>query len=150
MVVLNAISKRLKSEGMLPIIFDFEPLEERDLIETVKLLANLSGFIIADITDPQSVPLEAGAVAELAVPFVPLLQKGHDEPFALLRALQVKDWVLPVVYYADEQELLDAFDECVVTRARELRTELTRKKAAPIQSIDASKYRKNSGSPDSI
>lgn len=49
--VLERIKEALRNEGFVPILFDFDPSPERDLTETIQLLANLSRFIIADITD---------------------------------------------------------------------------------------------------
>jgi len=39
-------------------MFDFERSKERDFTETIRILAGLSRFIIADITNPKSSPLE--------------------------------------------------------------------------------------------
>src|SRR5215472_14096084 len=75
--VLNRISERLRSLNYLPIVFDFERPPDRDFSETVKLLAGLSRFILADITNPMSVPMELQAtVPELMVPFVTILRRG--------------------------------------------------------------------------
>ena len=41
-------------------MFDFERPTQRDFTETIKTLAGLSRFIIADITNPKSSPLELG------------------------------------------------------------------------------------------
>jgi hypothetical protein len=68
----------------------------------VRLLANLSRFVIADITNPRSTPLELqAAVPDYMIPFVPILQ-NEEEPFAMFVDLQNKyDWVLQPVRAAD-------------------------------------------------
>jgi hypothetical protein len=44
--------------GYVPIIFDFERPPDQDFTETIKVLAGMSLFIIADITNPKSTPME--------------------------------------------------------------------------------------------
>src|SRR5690606_4807432 len=82
-------------KGFLPIIFDFERATERDFTETIKILAGMALFVITDISNPRSNPLELQAtVPDYMVPFVPILQKG-EEPFAMFVDLQRKyRWVM--------------------------------------------------------
>ncbi|HET7440464.1 MAG TPA: pentapeptide repeat-containing protein, partial [Terriglobales bacterium] len=61
-VVLDAIRQELRQRGYLPVMFDFEKPANRDLTETISLLANMSRFIIADLTDPSSLPHELATV----------------------------------------------------------------------------------------
>jgi len=56
--LLDCMADKLWSLGYLPMIFDFDRPTDRDLTETVRILAGLSRFVIADITNPRSVPLE--------------------------------------------------------------------------------------------
>jgi hypothetical protein len=63
--------------------------------ETVRLLAGLSRFVIADVTNPKSTALELQAtVPEIMVSFHPLIEEG-EQPFAMLQDLWIKhrDWV---------------------------------------------------------
>ena len=69
--LLDGIANELRSSGYLPIIFDFKRPTNLDLTETVRILAGLSRFVIADITNPSSVPLETLAIlTDYMVPFV--------------------------------------------------------------------------------
>src|SRR5262249_42407898 len=54
--VLDAIREELRKRNSLPVLFDFDKPASRDLTETVSTLAHMARFIIADITDPQSIP----------------------------------------------------------------------------------------------
>jgi hypothetical protein len=45
--LLDAIAAKLRSLGYVSLIFDFERPTDRDLTETVKILAGLSRFVIA-------------------------------------------------------------------------------------------------------
>jgi hypothetical protein len=40
----------MRQRGYLPILFDFEKPESRDLTETISILAHTAKFVIADIT----------------------------------------------------------------------------------------------------
>ena len=62
----------------MPMVFNFDKPETKDFTETVRLLCSLSKFVIVDITNPRSAPLELQAtVPDYMVPFVPILQQGE-------------------------------------------------------------------------
>ena len=48
----------LRQRNLLPVIFDFSVPASRDVTETVKVLAGLARFVIADITDAMEVRVE--------------------------------------------------------------------------------------------
>src|SRR5206468_3023697 len=48
---LDAIRVALRQHNYLPILFDFDQPNTRDITETVTTLARLARFIIADLTD---------------------------------------------------------------------------------------------------
>ncbi|HEX5439829.1 MAG TPA: hypothetical protein VFW76_03020, partial [Ktedonobacterales bacterium] len=50
--VLDALREALRRHpnGYIPVLFDFEPQASRPVLETVKTLANLARFVIADLT----------------------------------------------------------------------------------------------------
>ncbi len=93
--VLERLREELRRRGFLPIVFNFDKPETKDFTETVRLLAGLSKFVIADITNPKSAPLELQAtVPEIMVPFRPIIEEG-EQPFSMLQDLWTKhrDWV---------------------------------------------------------
>ncbi|MBX7108646.1 MAG: pentapeptide repeat-containing protein [Chitinophagales bacterium] len=116
--ILNAIREKLREHDYVPIMFDFEKATERDLTETIKLLAGMSRFVIADITNPKSAPLELQAtVPDYKIPFLPIIQKG-EKPFALFYDLQPKyNWVLDLIEYDTETDLLSGFEKGILDRA---------------------------------
>ena len=78
-----------------------------------------SKFVIVDITNPRSAPLELQAtVPDYMVPFVPILQQG-EQPFAMFVDLQNKyDWVLkPVIVYPSVDRLIEVLKNKIVDRA---------------------------------
>ena len=93
--ILERLRKKLRSLGFVPMVFNFDKPETKDFTDTVRMLANLSHFVIVDITNPRSTPLELQAtVPDYMVPFVPILEEGQD-PFAMFVDLQNKyDWVI--------------------------------------------------------
>lgn len=48
--VLDALKVELRSRNLVPVIFDFDQAEARDITETITLLARISRFVIADLT----------------------------------------------------------------------------------------------------
>ena len=62
--ILDAVRTALSTppRQYVPVLFDFEKPDDRDLIETVLRFAAVSRFVIADITDSKSVPAELQAI----------------------------------------------------------------------------------------
>jgi len=131
--LLDGMANKLRSLGYLPIIFDFERPTYLDLTETVKILAGLSHFVIADITNPRSVPLEMQAVIpDYMSPFVTILQRGQPA-FGMFDDLPTKyHWALPLLEYNTAETLLANFDQKIVAPALEKLEEVRRRKALPI------------------
>jgi Pentapeptide repeats (8 copies) len=119
MAVLERLRDKLRELGYVPMVFNFDKPETKDFSETVRLLCNLSHFVIVDITNPRSAPLELQAtVPDYMIPFVPILQDG-EEPFAMFVDLQNKyDWVLqPVIGYPSVDRLIEVAQDKIVSLA---------------------------------
>jgi hypothetical protein len=118
--ILERLRTKLRELGFVPMVFNFDKPETKDFTETVRLLANLSHFVIVDITNPRSAPLELQAVVpNYMVPFVPILEEGQA-PFAMFVDLQNKyDWVLqPVIVYPSAHRLVEALENKIVEPAK--------------------------------
>ena len=142
--VLDAIRNKLRELGYVPMMFDFEKPTQRDFTETIKTLAGLSRFIIADITNPKSSPLELQAtMPDYMIPFVPIIQED-EKPFAMFQDLKQKygEWVLDPLEYDTAQGLLDVFDEAVVAPANKMAGQLELKKAEKIRTRHVKDYKK--------
>jgi hypothetical protein len=133
--VLDTLRRALRNPGFLPIVFDFEKSTQRDFTETIKILAGLSRFVIADITNPKSSPLELQAtVPDYMIPFVPILHEG-EKPFSMFADLQQKyrDWVLDVLVYDSTDGLLQVLDSAVVQPAIRRADQLRERKAEGVR-----------------
>ena len=117
--VLDALREELRKRNYLPIMFDFNVPATRDITETVSLLARMARFIIADLTDPSSIPKELEAIVpHLAVPVQPLLE-GASRPYAMFKDYWKYDWVLPPYRYEGLEPLLATLAEKVISPAEE-------------------------------
>ena len=126
--VLDAIRDELRKRNYLPVLFDFDKPASRDLTETVRTLAHLARFIIADITEPRSIPQELQAIVpDLAVPVQPLLLEGSTGEYGMFQDLRKYDWVLEVYRYDSLEGLLASLGEKVIAPAEAKAKELERR-----------------------
>jgi hypothetical protein len=138
LAVLGRLRDELRRRGYLPMVFNFDKPETKDFTETVRVLAGLSRFVVADITDPRSAPLELQAtVPECTVPFVPILEQG-EEPFAMFRDLWVKHraWVRDPIRYPSVERLVEVLDAEIVGPAEARFAELLARKAEDLRIRD--------------
>lgn len=128
--ILERLREKLRSLGFVPMVFNFDKPETKDFTETVRLLANMSHFVIVDITNPRSTPLELQAtVPDYMVPFAPILQEG-EEPFAMFVDLNKYDWVLkPVIEYPSVDRLIEVFEDEIVRPAEAKFDDLLKQRA---------------------
>jgi uncharacterized protein YjbI with pentapeptide repeats len=125
--VLDAIREELRRRAYVPILFDFDVPAERDITETVSLLARMARFIVADLTDPSSIPKELEAIVpHLAVPVQPLLE--GDRPYAMFKDYWKYDWVLPVHRYEGLPSLRGTLAEKVIGPAETKMNDLADKR----------------------
>src|SRR5262245_13472054 len=60
--VLDGIREKLRRRDYIPVVFDFDKPSSKDVTGTVETLARLARFIIADLTDPSSIPHELATI----------------------------------------------------------------------------------------
>jgi uncharacterized protein YjbI with pentapeptide repeats len=139
--VLDALRKELRAHNLLPIVFDFERPEDKDFTETVKTLAGMCYFVIADVTSPKSSPLELQAtVPDYQIPFVPIIQE-MEGTFAMMQNLQTKyPWVLDTLSYQDADQLVRILEKGIIDRAKAKHEELRNIKKRRPEIIKASKF----------
>lgn len=121
--VLDALREALRNHpnGYIPVLFDFAPQQEKPVLDTVKTLANLARFVVADLTDPNMVRSELTYIIP-NVPTVPVCSLIEGD--AKLPT-EYEFWTryltfLPVYRYDSLQQLLASLDEAVVTPVEQL------------------------------
>jgi len=138
--VLDALRDKLTTYDFVPIMFDFEGATTKDFTETVRILAGMCRFIIADITNPRSSPLELQAIVpDYKVPFVPIIQEG-EEPFSMFENLKAYPWMFDVLQYTDIDQLIAVIDKAIIRPALIKADELNVQKAEEIRMRHAADF----------
>lgn len=123
--ILDGIREALRGRGYLPIMFDFEKPASKDLTGTISVLANISRFIIADLTDPNSVPHELAMVIPITVvPVQAIILEGRS-PYSMFVDLKARyKWVLEPYQYKSKESLIAQLTERVIAPAEAKAKEL--------------------------
>jgi len=118
--VLDAIREELRKSNYLPVIFDFDKPANRDLTETVSILAHIARFVVADITDARSVPQELDRIVPAlpSVPVQPLLASTAVE-YGMFEHFKRYPWVMELRRYDDAQSLLAGFAKNIISSIEE-------------------------------
>jgi uncharacterized protein YjbI with pentapeptide repeats len=120
-IVLDSMRTKLHLLNYAPIIFDFEKPPDKDFTETIMILTGMCRFVIVDLTDPKSCPLELQAIIpNYMIPFVPIIQEG-EKPFSMFQDLinKNRDRVLDILPYDSIDNLMLKFENAVIKPALE-------------------------------
>jgi Pentapeptide repeats (8 copies) len=135
--VLDALRDELRNHNYLPILFDFDQPSTQTVRETVRTLAHLSHFIIADLTNPSSVPLELETIVPtLPIAVQPILAASQKKEFSMFPSLSTRyHWVLPIYRYTNLNSLHATLNEKVLVpaeqKAKELEMSILRENILP-------------------
>ena len=122
--VLDNLRSALRDFDLVPVVFDFEKPQDRNLTETVTVLAKMARFVVADLTDPKSVPHELKAIApSVAVP-IRLIIRSDQEPYAMVRDLYDHYWVLKPFRYDNETHLIESLESEIIGPSEKCRQEI--------------------------
>ncbi|HMU94698.1 MAG TPA: pentapeptide repeat-containing protein [Anaerolineales bacterium] len=147
--VLDGLREKLRTFDFVPIVFDFDSPQDKDYTETVQTLAGMSMFVIVDVTNPKSTPLEMEAtVKQFKIPYLPIIDTSADDrPFAMMIDLQKSfHWVLPTFGYKTKKELLNNLKAAIIDRAIEKHDQLRDQKAKEsISMLTVDDLKKRSG-----
>lgn len=104
--ILRQIKVKIRELGYLPILFDFDKPNNRNLTETVITLASLSKVVICDLTNPACIPQELQATIPnfSSVIFQPIIMKDMKE-YAMFESFKMYTWVNPIIEYKNIEDL---------------------------------------------
>ncbi len=108
--ILDAVREELRNRKYVPLFFDFDKPTSKDVTRTVETLARMARFIIADLTDPSSIPHELATIVPFlrTTPVLPLRLAGSGG-YSMFEDLQrAYTWVLKTHEYQDSQSLISA------------------------------------------
>lgn len=129
--VLDAVKDELRRRDLLPILFDFDKPSSRDLTETVSILAHISRFVIADITDAKSIPHELRHIVPSlpSLPVQPIILSSQYE-YAMFEHIARFPWVLTPYRYQSTDDLLASLEERVINPALAKAKEIVERRKA--------------------
>jgi uncharacterized protein YjbI with pentapeptide repeats len=126
--VLDALREELRKRNYLPIVFDFDVPKNRDITETVSLLARMSRFVIADLTEARSIPQELSTIIPdlPSVPVQPILLATERE-YSMFEHFKRYPWVLQDYLYTSIEGLPAALKMSVIDPAEQKAQELAKR-----------------------
>jgi len=122
--VLEAIRDELRSRHYTPLLFNFEKPLSRDFSQSLRTLARMARFIIADLSLHKSIAQALRAILPgTLVPVQPLLN-GSRRLFSMFPDFKQYPCVLPGYRYGSLAELQSTLAEKVIKPAEEKAQEL--------------------------
>jgi hypothetical protein len=122
--ILDTLRTEIRKYDKVSVLFDFIKPVNRDTDETVSTLGQLAYCVIADLTDPRSIPQELATLIPRmpSVIFKPIIQVDA-EPWGMYDHFKRYPWVLDIHKYADKDDLVNKLPQIMAeieTAAQEL------------------------------
>jgi len=119
-VILDALREELRRRNLTPISFEFKKPASKDVTGTVETIARMARFVIADLTDPSSIPHELATIVPLlrTTPVLPLRLTGSGG-YSMFDDFKSYPWVLGISEYLDADSLLSKLSQ-VIAPANEM------------------------------
>jgi uncharacterized protein YjbI with pentapeptide repeats len=129
-VILDALREELRHRDYLPVLFDFEKPSNRDITETVSTLAHMAQFVIADLSDPKSIPHELARVIPLlpSVPIMPVIVRPQEE-YSMFEHFFGFRHVLKPFRYRNQDHLMASLETKMILPAEKLAKRLAGKRS---------------------
>jgi hypothetical protein len=127
--ILDAIRDELRNHDYLPMMFDFKPSPNRPTFDTIKTLAGMAKFVIADLTDARSVNQEVDYILEnLPSVAVRLIRKKSARKYGMRDSDILRLSVVKGTYeYGSIEEVIDSIEAKIISPAGEKVKELRQK-----------------------
>jgi hypothetical protein len=137
---INPLKNELRKRNLSPIVFDFDKPNALDLMEAIVLLAFMSKFIIADLSDATSVIGELQAIlSSQMLPVLPIIRRSSTL-FSTYAFTNKFIWIAQPLIYDEIQQVIEKFDSVIIKTAEELDREIMRIKNKPIGTRDINDY----------
>jgi Pentapeptide repeats (8 copies) len=124
--VLEAIRDELRTRQYTPLLFNFEKPLSRDFSQSLRTLARMARFIIADLSLHKSIAQELRAILPGTVVAVQPLLNGSRRLFSMFPDFKQYPYVLPGYRYNSVADLQATLEEKVIKPAEEKAKELER------------------------
>jgi uncharacterized protein YjbI with pentapeptide repeats len=134
--VLDAIRIRLREIGYSPIMFDFNRPSSKNHIETVKTLAMMARFVIADVTDAKVVLQEIDNIVNgfPSTPIKPIIKRGTPVT-TVLQDFADYPTFLEIYQYEDAASLIANLHDKVVRPSEQKVVEIRERREAAGRAI---------------
>lgn len=147
----DVLKEELFNRNYVAVSFDFENPTNRSLAEMLTMLAGMSRFIIADLTNA-IVPIElARIVPQLSsVPIVPLIERS-EKPFAIFNDLsRLYSWVLEPTVYTGTRDVPQLVAQIVERAESKIREGMRRDNTLAAEVNDSSLRKPKTEGPSSM
>ena len=117
-IILDQIKDELRTIGYVPIIFEFQKPDNKDYLEPVLLISQLSRFIIADFSDPKIILEEIPRIVDnTSAVIIPIIEKGQREPSTLYNIRINRLSILDTYIYESSKDLLENINTELINKA---------------------------------
>ena len=108
---LKYIKSILRKKDYVPVLFDFQKPDRRDLTETIGIIGRLSKFIVADLTDAKSIPQELSELIpnNPSLTIYPIIHNDQRE-YSMFEHWQGFSSVKDIFKYEKDSDLDEHFD----------------------------------------
>nr|WP_319375520.1 pentapeptide repeat-containing protein [uncultured Methanoregula sp.] len=114
--IIDVIFTQLKNFNKVPVLLDFDKPLKKEFFPTLRVLAQLSQFIIADISDVKGVgPALSMFLPQLSsVPIIIIKNKNTEKDSILEKVFDSYSNISPIVYFNDKFEINEVFKNKII------------------------------------
>jgi hypothetical protein len=143
----EVVKNELFDRNYVAVSFDFAQPTMRSLSETLTLLASISRFIVADLTDPKAVPVQLQQIVPQlpSVPIVPLIEQGQVSYAMFGDLFRHYSHVLAPTTYESNKDVGRLIDQIVETAEAKISERLQARRLIEFDTENSVRREPNSG-----